>query len=264
MVGRRPHNYSVVSGDIGGSKQKSTPIHLVAGQAYYFEVLQKEGGGGDHVSVAWSTNTNITPTSVNIIPASVLSSTLTGAPSGGARNGLVKRDYWTGISGTLLTNLTNHSNFPNSPSGSDLISSGLEAVGWVGSANVGGTSNWSDNYGQKLFGYIVPTTTGNYTFWIASDDYSRFSLSSDGTVGNLASACWIDGWTQLHNFGSANGSTTTQQKSSPIHLVADQSYYFEVLHKEGGGGDHVFGSVVYQFEYHTNKREYRSCQCSLE
>lgn len=33
--------------------QKSAPIALVAGQQYYIEVLQKEGGGGDHVAVGW-------------------------------------------------------------------------------------------------------------------------------------------------------------------------------------------------------------------
>ena len=36
------------------ASQKSVPISLVAGQAYYIEALQKEGGGGDHVSVAWT------------------------------------------------------------------------------------------------------------------------------------------------------------------------------------------------------------------
>src|SRR5687768_16300380 len=33
--------------------QISAPVTLVAGQRYYIEALQKEGGGGDHVTVAW-------------------------------------------------------------------------------------------------------------------------------------------------------------------------------------------------------------------
>mmetsp|Transcript_12461 Transcript_12461/g.26526 ORF Transcript_12461/g.26526 Transcript_12461/m.26526 type:complete len:760 (+) Transcript_12461:115-2394(+) len=33
--------------------QQSDPISLVAGQAYYMEVLMKEGGGGDNLAVAW-------------------------------------------------------------------------------------------------------------------------------------------------------------------------------------------------------------------
>lgn len=35
------------------ASQQSQPIQLFAGQKYYFEVLQKEGGGDDHVQVAW-------------------------------------------------------------------------------------------------------------------------------------------------------------------------------------------------------------------
>lgn len=33
--------------------QKSAPISLVAGKVYWIEAQQQEGGGGDHVSVAW-------------------------------------------------------------------------------------------------------------------------------------------------------------------------------------------------------------------
>jgi uncharacterized protein (DUF1800 family) len=34
--------------------QKSTPKTLKAGRPYYFEAFQKEGGGGDHLSIAWT------------------------------------------------------------------------------------------------------------------------------------------------------------------------------------------------------------------
>jgi hypothetical protein len=35
------------------ASQESTTIHLTAGQKYYMEGIMKEGGGGDHISVAW-------------------------------------------------------------------------------------------------------------------------------------------------------------------------------------------------------------------
>jgi len=35
------------------ASQKSATVYLQAGQKYYVEALQKEGNGGDHVSVAW-------------------------------------------------------------------------------------------------------------------------------------------------------------------------------------------------------------------
>jgi predicted peptidase len=34
-------------------EQKSPPMDLTAGKKYYIEALQKEGGGGDHLAVAW-------------------------------------------------------------------------------------------------------------------------------------------------------------------------------------------------------------------
>ena len=49
--------------------QQSLPITLIAGQPYYIETLQKEGGGGDHVQVAW-TGPGIT--SITVIPGSAL------------------------------------------------------------------------------------------------------------------------------------------------------------------------------------------------
>jgi hypothetical protein len=35
-------------------EQKSSPVKLEAGKRYYVEALQKEGGGGDHLSVKWT------------------------------------------------------------------------------------------------------------------------------------------------------------------------------------------------------------------
>ncbi|MCU0780999.1 MAG: cadherin domain-containing protein, partial [Akkermansiaceae bacterium] len=51
------------------TSQKSAARSLTAGQKYYIEALQKEGGGGDHLQVAWTGPGIDTPT---IIPASAL------------------------------------------------------------------------------------------------------------------------------------------------------------------------------------------------
>ena len=51
------------------ASQTSAPRSLLAGQRYYIETLQKEGGGGDHVQVAWTGPGISVPT---IIPAAAL------------------------------------------------------------------------------------------------------------------------------------------------------------------------------------------------
>ena len=40
-------------------------------------------------------------------------------------------------------------------------------------------TNWADNYGTRLRGYITAPVTGSYTFWIASDDKGELWLSTD-------------------------------------------------------------------------------------
>ena len=56
-------------------QQTSASVNLVAGQRYYIETLHKEGGGGDHIEVAWAgpgiVDTNGLP-ATNIIAGSFL------------------------------------------------------------------------------------------------------------------------------------------------------------------------------------------------
>ena len=82
-------------------------------------------------------------------------------------------------------------------------------------------------------------TTGTYNFWIASDDASRLYLSTTSSAANKVQIATVAGWTSFQDW-DANAS----QKSANINLVAGQSYYMEVQHQEGGGGDHV--SVAWQ------------------
>lgn len=97
----------------------------------------------------------------------------------------------------------------------------------------------ADNYSRRLVGQIVAPATGTYNFWIASDDASRLYLSTDSTAANKAQIATLATYTSFQNW-DANAS----QKSANITLTAGQSYYMEVQHQEGGGGDHV--SVAWQ------------------
>ncbi|MEM9251476.1 MAG: choice-of-anchor Q domain-containing protein [Planctomycetota bacterium] len=145
-------------------------------------------------------------------------------------DGQVNRDYWTGIGGTNISDLTGSSAYPLSPTGSDTLTS-LQAVSWNDAIQ---TNNWAESYGQRISGYLVAPETGDYTFWISSDDKSQFWLSTDETAGNKA---------QLINLGSHTAQLEwdryASQQSATVTLQAGQSYYLEVLHKEGGGGDHL-------------------------
>jgi len=117
---------------------------------------------------------------------------------------------------------------------------------WTGATNYAGnlgsattTQNVADNYSRRLLGWLVPPVTGEYTFWISSDDGSRFYLGTDSTEASKEELCSVSGYTSFQAFDSG-----ASQRSVPVTLVAGQAYWFEAQQAEGGGGDHV--SVAWQ------------------
>ena len=83
-------------------------------------------------------------------------------------------------------------------------------------------------------GYVTPTTTGDYWFWIASDDNGELWLSTDSNPDNKTRIAYVPGWTNPREWAKY-----AQQKSALVHLVAGTRYYIEALMKEGGGGDNL-------------------------
>lgn len=136
--------------------------------------------------------------------------------------GSILREWWMGISGTAVSNLTSNANYPNNPTGREQIRL-LE-----------GPVNWAEQYGTRLRGYLFPPVTGLYTFWIAGDDNCQLRLSTDGNPANAVLIAQVPGWTDPRQWNKYSS-----QQSAPCTLTAGRKYYIEVLHKEGTGGDHI-------------------------
>jgi uncharacterized protein (DUF1800 family) len=96
------------------------------------------------------------------------------------------------------------------------------------------TSPDASNFGRRIHGYIVPPTSGTYTFWIASDDSSELWLSSDAAQSNKLLVASVTGYT-----GATQWTKYPTQQSAPRALIAGRCYYFEAYQVEGSGGDHV-------------------------
>ncbi len=92
----------------------------------------------------------------------------------------------------------------------------------------------ASDFGQWIHGWIVPPTTGDYVFWLASDDSSALFLSPDADPANSQLVASVSGWTSYQDW-TKYGS----QMSSPIPLVEKTPYYFEVFQREWAGGDHL-------------------------
>ncbi len=157
-------------------------------------------------------------------------STAAAAPSGplpsGAGTGNILREVWTGISGKTVGDLTGLDAFPGSPDQTDLLPA-LEGP------------RGSKDYGQRISGYIYPPVTGQYRFWIASDDQSQLWLSTDATPANKQLIAGVTDWTPSREFDKS-----ASQSSPAVTLRAGQRYYIEVLHKQADQKDNV--SVAWQ------------------
>ena len=301
------------------ASQKSAARSLVAGQAYYLEARQKEGGGGDSLVVGWSglatgNQTNVisglylAPSVMNYIPhltgftntvhrdaitgarvgqmtvtdvntndshafaiiagntagifgadsngwiyvasdtalasSATTNFTLTvrttdsGSPALSGTNTVVltriepgviastqlQREMFNNIgSGTLVSDLTNNVRFPGAP---DSL---------VALTNFAAPANVADNYGSRIRALLVPSVTGDYQFFIASDDSSSLKFSRDTNAANAAAIASVSGYTSQSVW-----NTYASQTSAVItNLIAGNRYYIEALQKEGGGGDHV-------------------------
>ena len=106
-----------------------------------------------------------------------------------------------------------------------------------------GVTDYGDNYGERIRGYLTAPATGNYYFWIAASDSAELWISNDSEPANKVRRAYV--------LPSANpapppayGTASHQWKLQPnqqspwLALVAGQRYYVEILHKAGvGAGD---------------------------
>jgi hypothetical protein len=147
----------------------------------------------------------------------------------GGGTGKALREWWMDVSGGTVANLTSNVNYPYNPTGRELPNSFEGPTNWTNSS---GTQ--LDNYGTRIRGYLTSVATGSYTFWIASDDASDLYLSTDSDPSHKTRIAYVSNWANPYKWTS-----NASQQSSPISLVAGQSYYIEALHKEGSGGDSI-------------------------
>ena len=131
-------------------------------------------------------------------------------------SGFISREVWNNISGTSVSSIP-----VNSAPGTKGELSIFEAP-----------TNYANNYGQRIRGYICPPAAGNYTFWIASDDNSELWLSTNDNPANKVRIALVTGLTT-----SRQWTKYSSQKSALKYLIAGQKYYIEALHKEGTQND---------------------------
>jgi len=139
-----------------------------------------------------------------------------------ARKGAILYEHWNNFNGSDLDSIAKAKGYPDNPTGSVQVNQFQSKV------------NWSDNYCSRICGYIYPPTTGDYVFWISSDDQSWLFLSTSDSPAEKQQIARVASWVALGTW-----EQEPNQKSKPIPLQAGRRYYIEALHIEGSGNDHV-------------------------
>lgn len=93
-----------------------------------------------------------------------------------------------------------------------------------------------DYYLTRMRGYLHPAATGEYSFWIASDNSSELWLSTDGNPSKARKIAFIQrfGYVSPHEW-----SHYPSQHSEPIWLQAGKTYYIEALQEQTTVGDNL-------------------------
>jgi hypothetical protein len=163
----------------------------------------KEGVGGDNFAIAWQY-----PGKARDVISADFSRVVNPFQAVGAN-----LDTWTGIGGTSIADLrSGTNNLANAPQKSELLQGLLEAP-----------TNANDNYGSRMSGWLVAPVSGDYQFFIASDDNGEFWLSTDGDPDNKVLIC-----RQPFAASPRWWNRYPEQTSDMISLEAGQSYYYEV------------------------------------
>jgi hypothetical protein len=143
---------------------------------------------------------------------------------GGIMTGAILREAWRGINGTELPHLLNHPDFKADRPAEQGFLTQLE-----------GPTDWADEYGTRIRGYVHPPVTGAYVFGLASDDQGELWLSTDEDPKNKVKIAFV----RDHCSPRVFDKFPAEQHSKPVELRGGRRYYIEVLQKDGGGGDHV-------------------------
>jgi len=133
-------------------------------------------------------------------------------------SGAISREVWTSVSGSDVASIPLNS-YPNQTGTLSLFEA---------------PSNVGANYGQRIRGTICAPVSGEYVFWIASNDNSELWLSTDHTPDHKVKIASVTGYT-----GAREWSKYPSQQSAPVTLVAGRSYYIEALHKQGANTDNL-------------------------
>jgi len=96
------------------------------------------------------------------------------------------------------------------------------------------------DYGQRYQGYLTAPVTGEYRFWLSSDDNSALWIGASDDKFSKVKVANLEHWSFVDDYGRYR-----TQASEIVSLTAGQRYYIEAQHKDGFGGHHF--SMIWSY-----------------
>jgi hypothetical protein len=144
--------------------------------------------------------------------------TLSVAPAFGTGTILLER--WTGIDGQKLSDGIDN---PKTKQPPQMKTEPKEFAS---------KNNWGEKYYCRIRGYVHAPFTGEYVFWMLSDDEGELLLSPGDDPATAERIAY-----SAEATGPRDWTKNPSQQSKPIPLVAGQKYYIELRYKEHEGDD---------------------------
>jgi hypothetical protein len=127
----------------------------------------------------------------------------------------ISREVWQNVRGTTVADIP----LDQPPSLTDTLDS------------LAGITNFGDNYGERIRGYLTAPATGNYYFWIVANNSAELWISDDQEPANLLRRAYVT----VKGNSKKPAPLQPNQRSPWLSLVAGRRYYLEILHKAGKG-----------------------------
>ena len=94
--------------------------------------------------------------------------------------------------------------------------------------------NWGGYYVARMHGFLIPPTSGDYVFWIASKGSSELWLGTNADASGLRRIAFVPSGKATN---PRQWDKFPTQSSERIHLEAGRPYLFDVMHEHRAGRD---------------------------
>lgn len=142
----------------------------------------------------------------------------------------VNVDFYESSYDSTIQSLRNNPKFPNHPD--SIINTFSFEWPFVNSnGDQSSTGQFREYYGWVINGYLYPPVTGDYIFYLASDDNGELWLSTDSTIHNIRKIASENNFSHSRDYSYIGDESV----SEPIWLEKGEPYYIEALAKQRVG-----------------------------